>query len=440
MKGKWKGWILPGAIAAVFVTALIWAWWPAAALVDVAIVDRGPLEVAVREDGKTRVRERYVVSSPVVGELLRIDLDPGDEVRQGETVLAVLQPTDPALLDARSAFEADARLKMAEAAIRQAEAKVESAEAEVLIAESDFSRAQELFGSEAIAREMFERIEHRARMARAELRSAQFGLEVARFEKRQAEAAFIRTNANSPSSPSDSADPASDSGSTTSGDTQTPVTQEPDPTTATATAPIIMKSPVSGRVLRVFEESAGPVQVGTPLLQIGDPGDLEIEIDVLSEDAVRIQPGTRVIIERWGGEAALRGVVRRVEPSAFVKVSALGVEEQRVNVIVDFQEDPEKLQPLGDGFRIEAAIVVWEAEDVIRVPADSLFRINGTWALFQVVAGRAKTTIVEIGQSDGITTQILSGIDAGATVIRHPGDRIADGTRVEPRPEKQVTE
>lgn len=440
MKGKWKGWILPGAIAAVFITALIWAWWPAAVLIDIAVVDRGPLEVAVREDGKTRVRERYVVSSPVGGELLRIDLDPGDEVRRGETILAILQPTDPALLDARSAFEADARLKMAESAIRQAEAKVESAEADTSIAESDFARAQELFGSEAIAREMFERIEHRARMSRAELRSAQFGLEVARFEKRQAEAAFIRTNANSSFSPSDSAEPATNSGSSTPADTQTPATQEPDLNTAAATAPIIMKSPVSGRVLRVFEESAGPVQVGTPLLQIGDPSDLEIEIDVLSEDAVRIQPGTRVIIERWGGDAALRGVVRRVEPSAFVKVSALGVEEQRVNVIVDFQEDPEKLQSLGDGFRIEAAIVVWEAENVTRVPADSLFRINGSWALFQAVEGRAKTTVVEIGQSDGITTQILSGIDAGATVIRHPGDRIADGTRVKPRPEKQVTE
>ena len=434
-------------LAAGIVAALTWGLWPRPMKVDGATVKPGTVVVSVREDGRTRVRERYVVSSPLTGQLLRIDLDPGDPVEKQSTILATLQAADPGLLDARTRTEAIARIRAAGALVKQAEAAVEKARQAVDLASDEYDRAVALLQSNVLKREEFDQAEHRFRMAQADLRSTEFALEVAMFEREQAEAAFVRDYRNGEPASDDSG--ASEGSSEIPSDVDAPMTETEDGTAtldmeetlsnsdgAEPSEPeqiLVMTAPVSGRVLRVFQESAGPVQVGTPLLELGDPVDLEVEVDVLSEDAVRIQPGAHVIIDQWGGEGQLLGVVSRVEPAAFVKVSALGVEEQRVNVIIDFREPPERYSALGDGYRIEGAIEVARAENVLTVPADALFREGEQWALFVVEDGVARKKIVEVGLSDGLITEILSGAVADQVIISHPSNQLSDGSSVEVR-------
>lgn len=403
-------------LLAVTVTgAITWGLWPRPMSVDSASVSRGTVVVSVREDGRTRVRERYVVSSPLTGQLLRIDLDPGDPVEKQVTILATLQAADPGLLDARTRSEAMAQIRAAGALVNQAEAAVEKARQAESLASGEYQRASSLVQNSVISTEKFDQLEHAQRMAQADLRSAEFALEVAKFQKEQAEAAFVRDYASQP----EEAD-SSES------------TNEDNPASSQASDEVkqilVMHAPVSGRVLRVFEESAGPVQVGTPLLELGDPVDLEVEVDVLSEDAVRIVPGAPVLIDQWGGEGVLSGVVSRVEPAAFIKVSALGVEEHRVNVIIDFRETAERFAALGDGYRIEAAIEIARATDVLTVPSDALFREDTKWALFVIDAQNiARKRTVEVGLTDGITTEVLSGLTEGETVITHPSNLLTDG-------------
>ncbi len=383
-------------VGAIFLLLLISAFLPKKVEVEMAEVRRGPLLVTVDEDGETRIREKYVVSSPLNGQLLRIDLDPGDLVVAGETVIAEIDPADPALLDSRSRAQAEARVKAAAAAVERSRAAIEESKARKKLTERDLVRQRILWESKNTSRQRFDDAEYQDRAAAEGLRSAELAIQIAEFELEQAEAALIHSN---------------DGGNQSYG----------------------IRAPIAGKVLRVFQESSTPVTAGARLVELGDPTDLEIQVDVLSNDAVKIQPGTRVLLEHWGGNASLEAEVRLVEPSAFTKISALGVEEQRVYVVADLVTPVEERKTLGDGFRVEARIVVWEGEDVVKVPAGALFREDGQWHVFLEKNGKAKLTRVEIGESNGLEAEVRSGLEEGDVVVSHPSDRIDDGTPIQAR-------
>ncbi len=388
-------------IALGVVAAIVFAFRPQPAAVDVASVVRGPLEVTVDEDGRTRIRDRYIVSSPLAARVQRIRLDAGDAVKAGETVLAVLEPTDPALLDARAYLEAEARVRRASAALARMAPELAAATARREHAAVELDRVKTAFNRGGSTQRELDAALLLDRTAREDLEAARFAQEIARFELELAEAALLRTR------PAAEGDPAPEQ--------------------------LVINSPITGRVLRVIHESEAVVSPGSPLLEIGDPADLEIEVDVLSTDAVQIQPGAAVSIEHWGGEHALKGVVRLVEPRAFTKISALGVEEQRVNVIIDFTDPFEKWSSLGDGFRVEARIVTWRADDVVKAPAGALFRSGGQWSVFVVADGKAALRPVTPGRRSSLEVQIVDGLEAGETIIIHPGDSVRNGSPVLPR-------
>lgn len=392
----------PVMIGAALIGALGYAFWPKPLPVDIESVERGPMEVTVDEEGKTRIKERYMVSAPLAGRLRRIVLDPGDEVVAGETLLAVIEPNDPALLDARSLAEATARVKAAEASVRQSVPNLERARTALEYAQSEFRRAKQLAERNNLAQQDLENAELALRVKTEEYKSAQFAEQIAKFEEELAQAALIRVQPSLAPENAGSAD-----------------------------APRIeIHSPISGRVLHVKEENAVVVAPGTPLIEIGDTRDLEIEIDVLSSDAVKIEPGAMVRLEHWGGGFPLLGSVRLVEPAAFTKISALGVEEQRVNIVVDFEDDPDKRSSLGDGYRVEARIVVWKQNSVLKVPANALFRQGKEWAVFRVENGRATLRKVRIGQNNGLEAEVIEGLAENDLVVAHPSDKIADGIAV----------
>jgi HlyD family secretion protein len=378
---------LPWLALALLLALIVAGFWPKPVLVETATVAVGPLRAVITEEGRTRIKHRYLVSAPVSGQLRRLTLDPGDDVCAGETVVAVIEPLPPALLDARSRQLAAARR---DAAAEQ----VERARAARRYATSELQRFEKLFADGTVSIQELEVAQWRAEAATRELGVAEGAL-------REAEAALAEfdTAAGNPAAPR-------------------AVTE--------------VKAPAGGRVLRVFDHSARVVTAGTPLLEIGDPAELEVLVEVLSRDGAALQPGTPVELGQWGGTNALQARVRLVEPAAFTKVSALGVEEQRVNVIADLVSPPEERRGLGDGFRVEARIVVWEAAQVVKVPAGALFRRGADWAAFVVVEGRARLRRVKVGQSGGGEMQILDGLQLGEGVILHPGDRIRDGQRVRP--------
>ena len=390
------------ASAAAIVGAVVYAFLPQPVPVDTAIVERGLLRVTVDEDGKTRIKEPYTVSAPLAGRLLRIGLDPGDAVTAGSTVIARIEPTDPALLDPRARAEAQARVKAAEARLQRASADLDRAAAALQYAESDLARTRELYEKGTVSEDRLEQKQLAQRTASVEYRAAQFNEEIARFELEVAKAALVRT--------------------------------EPDGRSPAEDWYFEIRAPITGRVLRVFRESTTIVSPGDPLLELGDPLDLEVVVDVLSSDAVKIRPGAAVFLEQWGGEKPLRGTVRLVEPSGFLKVSALGVEEQRVNVVVDFQDPPEVRSTLGDGFRVEARIVVWEKSGVLKVPIGALFRRQDRWAVFVVDQGRARLQRVEVGQRGRLEAEVLKGLSENDRVIVYPSDKVHDGVRVRARP------
>jgi HlyD family secretion protein len=381
---------------------LVWAFLPGPIEVDLGRVERGELLVTVDHEGKTRVKDRYVVSSMLAGRLVRIGLKPGDAVAARKTLLAVIEPADPALLDVRARAQAEARVEAAKAAKRQAAVNVERARAAHAQATKELERARRLRPGGVVGAEEYESRLYRAETTAAEVRAAEFAVQIADFELEQAQAALIHTRPRSPG--------------------------ETEPFRFDVPAPI------TGVVLRVFQESATVVQPGTRLLEVGDPADLECEIDVLSADAVKVRPGQRVIIEHWGGERPLVGRVRVREPSAFTKVSALGVEEQRVNIIVDLVDPPAARPTLGDGYRVEARIVAWEGKDVLKVPAGALFRRGDDRAVFALERGRAVLRPVQVGHDNGLEAEVLGGLEEGDEVVLHPSDRIRDGVRVAPRP------
>ena len=388
-------------LALAVLGALAYGFWPAPVLVDVGRVSRGAMRVTVDEDGRTRIRERYLVAAPLAGRVSRITLKPGDPVEAGKTVLARIDPSDPALLDPRARAEAQAKVSAAEAALEQAGAAVQRTSAALEQAQTETLRLRQLQGKATGQEHELEIAITTEAIRAAEAKAGVFARDIARFELEQARAALVRTH---PVAEGQADDWRFD-----------------------------IAAPISGRVLRVLHESAGVVTPGTPLIEVGDPQDLELEIDVLSSDGVAVRPGAPVSIEHWGGPAPLRGVVRLVEPAAFLKVSALGVEEQRVNVIIDLVDPPEARTGLGDAFRVEARIVTWESSDVLRVPASALFRTAQSWAVYAVVNGRAQRRAVELGRRNSNDAEVVSGLAEGEEVILYPGDRVREGARVEPR-------
>lgn len=378
------------------IAAIVIALMPRPAEVDTARVRRGTMRVTVDEDGRTRVKDRYVVSAPLSGNVGRIELSPGDAVARGD-VLARVVPATPPLLDARSRAEAEARLAAARAQERQARASIERLRGAVEFAEREAGRARQLAGSGGLATRELDRVEMELRTRREELASVQFGARVAAHEAEVARAALGRF----------------------------------EPRVASAEQEQLeVTAPVDGVVLRVIQESAGVVQAGASLLELGDPGALEIAVDVLTSDAVRIPIGARVTLDRWGGGEALEGRVRIIEPSAFTQVSALGVEEQRVNVLIDLDTPRERWAALGDGFRVEARIVVSEVEGVLIVPSTAVFRLDEGWAVMVAREGVATRVPIETGARNGVEVEVRAGLEEGDEVIVHPSDRVTDGVAV----------
>lgn len=399
---KWLLRNLPLILAAGAVaTATAYALWPRPIPVDLATVTRGSLQVTVDEDGKTRVHERYVVSAPLAGQMARIDWEVGDSVEAGKTLLTTIDPVDPSLIDDRTRSEAEARVRAAEAAGQLATARIEEAREAHESAKHEFERTKALQKSRAVTDAEYDLNEHTERRTAQALRAAEFALQVAQYELEVAKAALVRTRPHSSNEENHER--------------------------------LELRSPVSGRVLRVFQESARVVQPGLALIELGNPAEMEVEIDVLSPDAAAIRPGAKVLLEHWGGEQPLEARVRLVEPSGFTKISALGVEEQRVNVIADFVGPPESRGQLGDAYRVEARIVVWESPDVLKIPAGCLFRYGEKWAVYIAEGSIAKLRSVDIGKNNGIEAEVLAGLQAGDSVLMHPSDKITAGTRVAPR-------
>lgn len=389
---KWLRRIL-GISAALGVVALVVvSVMPKPVPADVARVVQGPLRVTVDEEARTRVKDRYGISAPLSGNLARLEIRPGDEVEAGQ-VLARVMPIDPPLLDARTRAEAEARLRAARAGRAQSRASEERARAASSFARREAERQRGLATRNIVERRTLELAELEERTRASDLESALFASRVAAYEVEMATAVLGRLGARS-------------------GAEQVEVT-----------------SPVKGRVLKVFHESGGVVQAGTPIVEVGDPSALEIVADLLTADAVHVHPGDPVEIAGWGGEGVLAGRVRLVEPAAFTRISALGVEEQRVNAIIDLEDPASAGGKLGDGYRVEVRIVVWQADRVLLAPASALFRHRGRWAAFVVEDGVSRIRHVRLGHQGTHEAEILAGLREGDRVIVYPSDSIEEGTR-----------
>jgi HlyD family secretion protein len=387
------------ALAVALVAAFAIALRPSPTAVDLAKVERGPLRVTLDEEGETRVRERFVVSAPFPARVLRVELEPGEPVVAGETVLVTLRPGTPSLLNARDRASLEARVRSAEAAVGRARSQRDRARAELRFAESDYRRQSSLGKQGIVSTEIVEVAELGVETRRETLAATEYDVRTAQAELEAARAALLEAGAGDPG--------------------QSGVYQ--------------LRSPVSGVVLRRLRESEAVVVAGEPLLEVGEARDLEIVSDMLSTDAAQLRPGYPVEIEQWGGGDVLRGRVRRIEPSGFTKISALGVEEQRVWVVMDLVDPPERRLALGDGFRVEVRVVVWEGKDVLQVPTSALFRDEQGWKVFAVENGNAVRRAVEVGPQNGLAAEIRSGLKEGDQVILHPSGEIAEGVAVQER-------
>ncbi len=399
MNMHWKRRLSWLVVLVIIMAALGYSFRPQPRLVDTAAAMRSPMQLTVEQEGKTRVVDRYIVSAPVAGTACRVDLDVGDQVVRGQSLLKI-KPLQSQALDPRSRAEAEARVAAAKAGLGAAEQTAQSARAEATFAAKELARLKPLATKGHVGENALDAAATNARRSKADLQSAEFAVDVARHELTAAQTALKYTGAAGES---------------------------------VSTDRVEVVAPVSGRVLKIQQECEGVVSAGQALLEIGDIRSLEIETDVLSADAVRIQPGMTVRYERWGGEEALEGLVRRVEPVGFTKVSALGVEEQRVLIISDITSDAAQWQTLGDGYRVESRFILWEGQDILQIPASALFRFDGRWAVFVMEESKARRRIVSIGQRNGLLAQILEGLNEGEEVITHPDDTIEDGVAVKRR-------
>jgi len=392
-------WLIPLAIIGALVAL---AMKPKPLEVDAGEVSLGAMQMTIDDDGEARVRDRYIVSAPLSGKLLRIDLDPGDAVKKGG-ILATIDPGVPDLLDPRARAQAQAAVNSAEASIRSAKTQVKARTDDLAQLEKTYQRTKLLHEKGNLADAELEKAESAKVAGENALDAATAAVDIARFELEQASTALLH------------------------------FTDDKTDREGSDDSSLAIKSPIDGVVLRMKEKSSRMIQAGEPLLELGDPTELEMRIDVLSQDAVRIKAGQKVIVEHWGGEGDLVGRVRHVEPSAYTEVSALGVDEQRVDVIADFESLAGDGAALADGYRIEARIVVWENDQVIKAPVGALFRDGDDWAVYRVVGQNARLTKLQLGQNNGEVAEVKSGLEKGDRVILHPGDRIEEGTLIEPR-------
>ena len=403
---KRAGWTaaVSGAVAAV-----LWLAWPAPVGVDLAVVTKGPLEVTVDDDGKTEVRHVYTVSAPISGKVLRISHPAGDSgvsrhvgdaVTANETVVARMQPTSPSFIDVRSREETEASVAAADASVKNAESEVRKLEAAVSYYRTELTRAQTLARTQVVSAQALDKAKFDADTNEAALASAKAQVEMWEGVRKSLAARLI------------------------------------DPTTPAAQVDSVccvqIRSPVTGRVLKIIQESEAVVVAGAPLIEVGDPLDLDIVADLLSSDAVQIGAGSPVTIDGWGGPP-IHGRVTRVDPAGFLKVSALGIEEQRVHVTIDLTDPPESWSKLGHDYRVVVHVTVWRSDNALTVPVGALFRSGDRWAVFVMREGRARTARVEIGHRNNRSAEILSGLTDGDRVVLHPSDRVTDGARIAQR-------
>jgi HlyD family secretion protein len=379
---------LPYLGGAALVAAIVWGFWPQPAPVETARASFGLLRTTVNEEGKTRIRQRYTVSAPVTGHLRRIPFKAGAEIETLPATVAVIDPLSPALLDARTRSLAEARRDTAAA-------QSEKARAAQHFAASELRRIEKLRQASTVSEQDLENAQWREISSSRELAAAESALREAEAELQEF---TFSTGAG----------------------------------TNSVRSPVPVNAPTQGRVLRVFEESSRVVTAGMPLLEMGDPTDLEVVIECLSRDGAMIHPGTPVELEHWGGRRPLKARVRLVEPAAFTKVSALGVEEQRVNVVADLLTPPGERGNLGDQFRVEARIITWQSDRALKVPAGALFRRGQQWCTFVLQNGRAHLRLVTPGHTGDSESEITDGLREGEEVILYPGDRVTDGLRVRP--------
>ncbi|MCC6301402.1 MAG: HlyD family efflux transporter periplasmic adaptor subunit [Gammaproteobacteria bacterium] len=396
---NWRRRIAYGVIILAVLVLLVYGFRPQPVNVDTARAERGTLSVTVEEEGRTRVIDRFTLSAPVAAYARRVDLKVGDPVKRSAPLLT-LEPLPSGVLDPRSRAAAEARVAAANAAHLAAKENAAAVASGAGLARIEHERVLGLRKNTLVSAEQEDRARAEAERTQAALRAAQLQVEVARHELDAAKTALAYSAAQA------------------RGETLERVT---------------LSAPVDGRVLAIHRKSEGVVANGEPLIDVGDPHALEVEVDVLSDDAVRIRPGMRVRFERWGGDAPLEGVVRTVEPAGFTKISALGVEEQRVLVIADITSPPAQWERLGDGYRVEAVFILWEAPDVLQIPSSALFRAGGEWYVFTAEGDRARRHRIEIGHRNGLQAQVLGGLQGGETVIVHPDDTLEDGVRVETR-------
>jgi HlyD family secretion protein len=382
-------------IAVVVIGALYLAIRKPPYQVDLAPVTRGPMMVTIDDEGETRVHDLYVVSAPINGRLLRIELEAGDPVVAGRTVVARLMPTDPDFLDRRSEARLREQVQALDAVFASSASRIAQARAARNLAAQEQGRVNAVFQRGFATRASLDRANAALAQSDAALAEAIRGAEAARHDREAARAGLIAPNS------------------------------------ARGKAGVLdVRSPVSGTVMRLPRESEATVPAGSPLIELGDPRNLEIVTDLLSADAVRIKPGASVRIDNWGDAAPLTGKVRRIEPFGFTKISALGVEEQRVNVIIDITDPPAVWARLGHGYRVIVRIAEWESADSLQVPVSALFRDKGAWAVFAAEGGKAKLAPVRIGRMNDETAEVKGGLNKGAQVILHPSEKITDGSRV----------
>lgn len=386
-------------IIIIVILVTVYGFIPKAYDVELADVTRGPLQVTIEEEGRTRLKERYLLSAPSSGYMRRVGVKVGDHVKRGEAV-AVMEPVKSQPLDPRSRAEAEALMSAAKSAFDAALEKERATKAEADYIEKKSDRITKLYQKGFVAKDQYDQTEAELKKALAVRDSAKAAADVARFEYDRAKATLKNFHMN----------------------------RKTD-----AQNLIYISSPVSGTVFKLYRESEGTVASGEPIMDIAEQKDIEVITEVLSSDAVKIKKGTPVLFKRWGDEKPLSGIVRIVEPAGFTKISSLGVEEQRVLVIAEITSPYELWRVLGDGYRLESHFVIWEGDDVLRVPASALFRSREKWAVFINDKGRAGLRFVEVGHRNGMTAEIISGLNAGEKVIAHPGDSITDGVRIKSR-------
>jgi HlyD family secretion protein len=381
--------------------AIVWSFMPAAVGVDIGPVVKGRLEVTVDDDGETQVKERYIVSAPAAGRLERVPVDVGDPVVAGQTLLATILPTDPSFLTARDEAQAEARAQAAQASKDQADANLVHAKAALAYARTDLARSESLAAQGTIAKKALDQARLNVELSEADLKSAQSAVNVAAYEFASAEAALMGPNQGK--------------------------------TDKVSGCCIDIMSPVTGAVLKRHHESETVVPAGEPIVDVGDPKDIEIVADLLSTDAVKLTPGAHVYIDHWGGPMVLNGRLRLIEPSGFTKISALGIEEQRVNVKIDITDPYDEWSTLGDGYRVDVRVVAWAGDDILKVPVAALFRTAEGWAVFVDHNKHAMLRQVTIGHRNDTEAEVLAGLKEGDTVILHPGDQVKDGVRISAR-------